>query len=110
MSMASPFSLRRGETLHAASDAVLLQRREIHGVDARILVLELDLQTARLDIDIDAELALLVFLGEGIAAVPERRRHIARGTRAAVEMLVEHLVRRREHPARLPVDAHEIAV
>ena len=46
--------------------------------------------------------------GERIAQSAKRDREIARRIARSVEVLVEHLVRRRKHHAVLPVDAHQV--
>ena len=88
----------------------LAQLLEIDRVDARVLVLVLDLTAAVLDADVHAHEHPALVGGEGIAQAAEGDGEIARRLGRGVEMLVEHLVGRREHPAVLPVDAHEILV
>ena len=71
-------------------------------------MLVLDLAAAVLDADVHAREDPAFVGGEGIAQAAEGDGEVARRIGRGVEMLVNHLVGRREHPAVLPVDAHEI--
>ena len=93
---------------HARLHAVLRELRQIDLVDARILVLVFDLAAAVLDAHVHAHEHVALVGGERIAQAAEGDREIARGIGRRVEVLVEHLVGRREHHAVLPVDALEV--
>src|SRR5688500_15003175 len=82
------------------------------GVDARILVSVFDLRAAFLQADIAAApfRANAAFQYDWITLAAEAERQIARGFLARIEMLVEHLVRWREHHAVLPFHALVIAL
>src|SRR5215204_6505429 len=79
-------------------------------MDARILILIVDLQAAFVDRGFRSGLALDLARQHRIAVAAERDREIARGLRAGVEMLVEHAVRRREDKAVLPFMPLEVLV
>src|SRR5262245_54252231 len=81
-------------------------------MDAWILILVLDLGAALLDADVGAPAfrADPALEHDRIALGPEADGDIARRTGAGAEMLVEHVVGRREAHAMAPVDALEIAV
>ena len=96
------------ELAHAGLDAVLRQLVEIDAVDARVLVLVFDLAAAFLHVDVHAHEHMPLGRRERIAQAAEGDREIARRIGRGVEVLVEHLVGRREHDAVLPVDAHQI--
>src|SRR5262249_51215708 len=108
--------VRRKELLHLRLDAVLLHLVEPDAVDARILVLVLDLVAAFLDVGrhrtllarLDAEQRAALRQREWVAQAADAGGEIARRLPARVEVLVELLVARREHRAVLPVDAGEI--
>src|SRR5262249_46026648 len=93
---------------HAGRHAVLAQLLEINSVDARVLVLVFDLAAAVLDAHVHPQEDTALVGGEGVAQAAEGDGVVARGSGRGVEVLVEHLVRRREHPAMLPIDAHEV--
>ena len=98
------------EFAHRRLHAVPAQLIEIDGVDARVLVLVLDLTAAVLDAHVHAHEHPALVGGEGITQAAEGDGEIARRIGRRVEVLVKHLVGRREHPAMPPVDAHEILV
>src|SRR5438067_8432680 len=98
------------EFAHAGRGAVLRKLLKINRVNAWILVLVFDLAAAVLHTHVHPEKHAPLVGGEGIAQAAERDREIARGMDVGIEVLVEHLVRRREHPAVAPVDALEILV
>ena len=60
--------------------------------------------------DVVAAISGLLNVRERIAQAAERGRRVAARLPALVEMEMEHLVRRREHPAVLPVEAHEVVL
>src|ERR1700675_240520 len=93
---------------HAGFHAVFREFCEEDAVDTRVLVPVVDLPPALVDVDDDAAELRALFAGEGIAQAPQRDREVACRHRRGVEVLVEHHVRRREHGAVLPVDAHEV--
>src|ERR1043166_679299 len=108
--------VRRKELLHPRLDAVLLHLVEPDAVDARVLVLVLDLVAAFLDVDrhrallarLDAEQRAALRQRERIAQAADAGGEIARRLLARIEVLVELLVARRKHRAVLPVDAGEV--
>src|SRR5215208_1473971 len=79
-------------------------------MNARILILIVDLQAAFVDRGFRSGLALDLARQHRITVAAERDREIARGLRAGVEMLVEHAVGRREDKAVLPFMALEAVV
>src|SRR5512142_1391744 len=91
---------RREILLHLRLDAVLLHLVEPDPVDARILVLVLDLVAAFLDLDrdrallarLDAEQRAALRQGERIAQAADPGREVARRLLAGIEVLVELLV------------------
>src|SRR5215831_18589830 len=96
------------ELAHAGGDAVLGELLEINAVNARVLVLVLDLAAAVLDGHVHALEHVALGFGERIAQAPEGNCEIARRIAAGVEVLMEHLVGRREHHAMFAVDAHQV--
>src|SRR5262245_29099865 len=92
------------ELAHPRRDTVPCEVLEIHAVDARILVLVFDLAAALLDGHVHAPEHVALGLGEWIAQAPEGDREIACRIARCIEMLVEHLIGRREHHAVLPVE------
>jgi hypothetical protein len=87
---------------------VLAELLEINSVDAWILMLVFDLAAAVLDAHVHPQEHVALVGGERVAQAAEGDGEIARGIGCRIEVLVEHLVRRREHPAMLPIDAHEV--
>ena len=77
-------------------------------MDAWILVLVFDLATAVLDAHVHPQEHVALVGGERVAQAAEGDGEVARGIGCRIEVLVEHLVRRREHPAMFPIDAHEV--
>src|SRR5690606_6497862 len=91
---------------HLRFDAVLRQFAQEDLVDARILVLILDLVAALLDAGVDAAAEQLALaLDEWIAHGAERDREVTGGDLVGIEVLVEDAFGRHEHHAVLPVDA-----
>src|SRR5262249_52544931 len=93
---------------HAGRHAVLAEFLEVNSVDVRILVLVFDLAAAVLDAHVHPQEDTAFVGGEWVAQAAEGDGEVACGIGRRVEVLVEHLVRRREHPAVPPVDAHEV--
>src|SRR5947207_523249 len=96
------------ERPHARLHPVFGEFVEIDAVDARVLILIFDLAAAVLDIDVHAGEHMALGGRERIAQPPEGDGEIARGIARGVEMLMEHLVGRREHHAVLPIDPHQV--
>src|SRR5581483_9506433 len=82
----------REELLHAVLNALGGQRLLVDLVDARILVLVLDLAAAGLDVDVHAQEGLLLVFREGIAQPAEGDGQVAGRLGADVEVLVEQHV------------------
>src|SRR5207245_4654070 len=96
------------ELAHAGRHTVPSELLKIDLVDARVLVLIFDLTAAVLYAHVHAHEHPTLVGGERIAQAAEGHGEIARGIRGGVEVLVEHLVRRREHPSMLPIDPYEV--
>src|SRR5262249_51283966 len=96
------------ELAHAGRHAVLGELLEIDRVDARVLVLVFDLAAAVLDADVHAHEHPTFISGERVAEAAEGDGEITRGIWGSVEVLMEHLIWRREHPSMFPIDAHEV--
>src|SRR5215469_5530094 len=96
--------------VHPRLDAALPEFVDVERVDARVLILVLDLAPPISDADVHAgERSPLVFR-ERVAEAAEGHREVARRRGADVEMLVEHHVRRRVNAAVPPVDAVKVLV
>ena len=107
---ARPASLQR--IYPSATHAGLAHFLQPERMDARILIRIFDLGAAFLDADIGAAAfrADAALLDDRIAFRPKADGEIAGRTRAGIEMLVEHALRRRKDHAVTPFDALEIVV
>src|SRR6266545_2461318 len=99
------------DVAHLRRDAGAPDRFEPFAVDARILVLVLDLAPALLHRNRAAALrALAPERNERIASAAKAAREITRRLRAGVEVLVEHPERRRVHEPVLPRKFLELGI
>src|SRR5579863_3689405 len=104
------------ELLHPGRSAILLELFQPHLVNARILILVLNLIAALLDAGGDGSLLARLRAQQSpplrqrkwIARTADRRREIARRRVAGSEVLMELPVGWREDHSMLPVDAEKI--
>src|SRR5436190_8599288 len=77
-------------------------------MDALVLIGVFDLTATVGDVDVHPAKDVALGLGERIAQTAERNREITGGIGRSVEVLMKHLVGRREDDAMVPIHPHEV--
>src|SRR5262249_27702966 len=95
---------------HLRGDSAAGELAQPDRMDARVLILVVDLRTAFLDRGVGILLELHLVREHGIAVAAHRDRKVAGGLGTGVEMLMEHAVGRREHETVAPFVPLELGV